>query len=160
MAICCWGRDCRSGVAHVRALREESEDPGRALDFPFLCPNGLCVVASGRDRWHRRDTLGHFRWNLGRVASRFNGGVYIGNDPECRTAHPARICRNEDAVEHETYVRWACARHTRLPASCFLRDHRLSGLCGVGMVRFADFGAVRACGIDDLRDQHSRYVRP
>ena len=107
-----------------------------------------------------RDTLGHFRWNLGRVASRFNGRVYIGNDPECRTAHPARICRNEDAVEHETYVRWACARHTRLRASCFLRDHRLSGLCGVGMVRFADFGAVRACGIDDLRDQHSRYVRP
>lgn len=160
VAICCRGRDCRSGAAHVRALRERSEDPGRALDFPLLCSNGVCVVARGRGRWRRRDTLGHFRWNLGRVASRFNGRVYIGDDPERRTAHPARVRRNEDALEHETYVRWPCASHFRLYASCLLRDHRLSGLCGVGMVRFADFGALRACRIDNLRDQHSRYVRP
>src|SRR5579859_127633 len=158
VAICCCGSDGSYGAAHVRALREESEDPGRALDFPFLCPNGVWLVARGRDRWRRRDTLGHFRWNLGRVASRFNGRVYIGNDPECRTAHPARILWNEDAMEHETYVRWACARHPRLRASCFQRDHRVSGLCGVGVVRFANFGAVRACWIDNLCNQHSRYL--
>ena len=142
VAICCWGRDCSSGAAHVRALRERSKDPGRALHFPFLCSNGVCVVARGRGRWRRRDTLGHFRWNLGRVASRFNGRVYIGDDPERRTAHPARVRRNETTLEHETYVRWPCASHFRLYASCFLRDHRLSGIWCVGMARIADFCAL------------------
>ena len=93
-------------------------------------------------------------------ASRHDSWVHLGDDPERGATHPAGVRWNEDALEHETYVRGACVCHTGLHAVCFLRDHRLPGLYGVGMVHFADFRALRACGIHNLGYQHSRYVHP
>ena len=75
-------------------------------------------------------------------ASRHDSWVHLGDDPERGATHPAGGRWNEDALEHETYVRGACVCHTMLHAVCFLRDHRLPGLCGVGMVHFADFRAL------------------
>ena len=150
----------------VTALRmferseKEAKIRGVHSSFPFFVrmAYGWLLVAAvlgvAATRW---DTSGGI-WGASRHAS--NSRIHIGDDPERWTTHPASVRRNENALEHETYVRRACARHSRLHASSFLRDHRLSGLCGLGMVRFADFGALRAGGIDDLRDQYPRYIRP
>ena len=145
-------------VRHVRAFRERGEDSRRTFYFPLLRSDGLRMAACGSGAWCRCEPVGHFGWNLGCIASCVNGRICIGNDSERWTAHSASIRGNEDALEHEAHVRGPDVRYAGLHVARLLRSRRVSGLCGVGLVGFADFGALRTRRIDGLRDKYSRDI--
>ena len=175
----CFGRcvdDCRVLAGSVRGFFSErccarlrhcecSNPPGKKpkirgvhSSFPCFVRMAYGVAADRRCPRSGGSEVGFFGRDLGSVAPRIDGRVYRRNDPERGTANPSGICRDAVAMEHQTHVRGPGACYAGLHAARFLRDHRLSGICGVGMVGAADLRALRACRADDLRDQYSGHI--
>ena len=132
-------------IAAIRMFepaRQEPKTRGVHPSFPFFVRVAYGWLIGGSVTWCGCGGLGFVWRDLGRFPARADRRIHRRDGLLRRAAHFARVRGDAAIVEYPSDVCWTRAPHDWMYSSRFQRGPRISGICELGVVRIAGFGAA------------------